>query len=52
LNWLYLASKMSKHEPVRPNGRFINDMAREEAGFPYEPDESRLTRAVEVENMG
>ncbi|GFF43565.1 trehalose phosphorylase [Aspergillus udagawae] len=52
LNWLYIASKMSKHEPVKPDGRFINDMAREEAGFPYEPDESRLTRAVEVENMG
>ncbi|KAF7157847.1 hypothetical protein CNMCM5623_002281 [Aspergillus felis] len=52
LSWLYLASKMSKHEPVKPDGRFINDMAREEAGFPYEPDESRLTRAVEVAKMG
>lgn len=52
LNWIYLASKLSKHEPVKPNGRFINDMAREEAGYPYLPEENRLTRAVEVKNMG
>lgn len=52
LNWLYLASKLSKGEKIRPNERWINDMAREEAGVPYTPDESRLKRAVQVKHMG
>ncbi|KAJ5749117.1 uncharacterized protein N7511_010813 [Penicillium nucicola] len=51
LNWLYLASKLSRGEPVRPNGRWINDLAFEEIGVPV-GDAPRLTRAVEVEKMG
>ncbi|KAE8146365.1 hypothetical protein BDV25DRAFT_162660 [Aspergillus avenaceus] len=46
LNWLYLASKMSKSEKVRPNTRWINDMARAEAGQEYTSDESRLVREL------
>lgn len=52
LNWLYLASKLSKGETVRPNERWINDMAFEDSGIPRPKDMSRLKRAVQVENMG
>lgn len=52
LNWLYMASKLSKGEKIRPNEKWINDMAREEAGVPYTANESRLKRAVEVKHMG
>lgn len=52
LNWLYLASKLSKGEPVRPNGRWINDMAFEEIGLPLSECTPHLTRAVQVEHMG
>lgn len=31
-SWLYLASKLSKGEKLKPNGRWINDMMREDAG--------------------
>lgn len=52
LCWLYLASQLTAGKSVKPNGRWINDMAREEAGIPYEKGENRLKRAVRVENMG
>ncbi|KAJ5835061.1 Glycosyl transferase family 1 [Penicillium robsamsonii] len=52
LNWLYLATKMSRGETVRPNGRWIDDMAFGEIGVPEKADELRLKRAVKVENMG
>ncbi|KAH8695259.1 putative trehalose synthase (Ccg-9) [Talaromyces proteolyticus] len=51
LTWLYLASELTKGKTLKPNGRWINDMAREEAGQPYRPEENRLKRAVKVENM-
>jgi alpha,alpha-trehalose phosphorylase (configuration-retaining) len=44
LSWLYLASKLSKGEKLEPNGRWVNDMAREEAGQPYKAEENRLSR--------
>ncbi|RAL15353.1 putative trehalose synthase (Ccg-9) [Aspergillus homomorphus CBS 101889] len=44
LNWLYLASKLSKSEEVKPNKRWINDMARTEAGQEYSGKEDRLNR--------
>ncbi|RAL01741.1 putative trehalose synthase (Ccg-9) [Aspergillus ibericus CBS 121593] len=44
LNWLYLASKLSKKEEVKPNKQWINDMARTEAGQEYSNKESRLRR--------
>ncbi|THC96099.1 hypothetical protein EYZ11_004421 [Aspergillus tanneri] len=52
LNWLYLASKLSKFEEVKPNGRWINDMARNEAGQPYTEGESKLKRVIDPEKMG
>ncbi|KAJ6011279.1 hypothetical protein N7451_002691 [Penicillium sp. IBT 35674x] len=53
--WLYLASKLSKGEPVKPNGRWINDLAFEGLGLPPTkdlPDVPHLKRAVQVKNMG
>lgn len=52
LNWLYLTSKLTKGEKTAPNGRWIYDMAREDAGQPYSEGESRLKREVEVAKMG
>lgn len=46
LSWLYLASKLSKGVSVRPNGCWINDMAREEANEPYLPEENKLKRLL------
>lgn len=46
LAWLYLAEALSSGRTVKPNGRWINDMAREEAGFPYLEGEPRLPRNV------
>ncbi|KAJ5103403.1 hypothetical protein N7532_003932 [Penicillium argentinense] len=52
LNWLYLASKLSKGQLVQPNGRWINDLAFEELGVLVLKDIPRLTREVHVEKMG
>ena len=52
LCWLYLASHLTAGKSVQPNERWINDMAREEAGVPYRKGENKLKRAVRVENMG
>ncbi|KAL5334319.1 hypothetical protein BJX70DRAFT_21890 [Aspergillus crustosus] len=52
LNWLYLASVLSRGEKIRPGERWINDMAREEAGIPYQEGENRLKRATELQKMG
>ncbi|KAJ6004975.1 hypothetical protein N7540_012774 [Penicillium herquei] len=52
LVWLYLASKFSKGERVRPNRRWINDMVFEELDLPTTGDVPHLKRAVQVENMG
>jgi glycosyltransferase involved in cell wall biosynthesis len=46
LAWLYLADTLAKGETIKPNGRWINDLARETAGFPYVEGETRLPRAV------
>jgi hypothetical protein len=51
MSWLYLASQLTSSHAVKPNGRWINDLAREAAGQPYEAGENRLKRAVKVENM-
>jgi alpha,alpha-trehalose phosphorylase (configuration-retaining) len=47
--WLYLASKLSSGEKLKPNGRWINDMMREDAGEPYREGEPRLPRGVNVQ---
>jgi glycosyltransferase involved in cell wall biosynthesis len=52
LNWLYLASALSKGEKIKPKERWIYDMAREGAGIPYQEGEDRLKRAIEVHKMG
>ncbi|KAI5239283.1 trehalose synthase [Aureobasidium subglaciale] len=46
LSWLYLADTMAGQEgkKLEPNGRWINDLARETAGVPYEEGEPRLPR--------
>lgn len=49
--WLYLASKLTNGQPIKPDGRWINDMAREEAGQPYQPGETRLKRALDVKDL-
>jgi alpha,alpha-trehalose phosphorylase (configuration-retaining) len=52
LCWLYLAAQMTVGKSVNPKGQWINDMAREEAGVPYEEGENRLKRALKVHEMG
>lgn len=46
LAWLYLADSLAKGEVVRPNGRWINDMARDKVGLPYLDGETRLPRDI------
>ena len=46
ISWLYLAEHMSQGECLRPQGKWINDLAREEAGQPYGHDESQLPRSL------
>ncbi|KAI9728609.1 MAG: hypothetical protein M1834_007637 [Cirrosporium novae-zelandiae] len=50
LSWLYLASTLSKGTVLKPDGKWINDMAREEAAEPYKPGENKLKRAVTPPN--
>lgn len=52
LNWLYLASKLSKGQSVQPNGRWINDLAFEERGVPITEGAPRLNREVQGGKMG
>lgn len=49
LCWLYLADQLSQGKPVEPNSAWINDMAREEAGYPYEEGETHLPRSKKLE---
>ena len=42
--WLYLAAKLARGQVLKPNARWITDMAREEAGQCYEPGEPILPR--------
>ena len=46
LAWLYLADTLAKGEEVKPESRWINDMAREKAGVPYLEGEPRLPRDI------
>lgn len=52
LVWLYLANEMSKGSLCRPHGRWLNDMAREQAGLPYVEGENRLKREVNIKPHG
>ena len=51
LAWMYLADALSKGETVRPDSAWINDLAREGAGVPYEEGETRLPRDKKL-NLG
>ncbi|KAG0136198.1 hypothetical protein HOY82DRAFT_625844 [Tuber indicum] len=42
--WLYLAAKLVGGHVFKPNGKWITDMARAEAGQSYEDGEPRLLR--------
>ena len=44
LCWMYLADKLAKGEKLEGNQKWVVDMAREEAGVPWNPKESRLPR--------
>ena len=44
--WLYLAATYTRGEKLTPNGAWLNDLLREEAGEPYAPGEPRLPRSV------
>ncbi|KIW30976.1 hypothetical protein, variant [Cladophialophora immunda] len=44
LSWMYLASSVAGGKSLKPNERWINDLAREAAGEPYKDDEPRLPR--------
>lgn len=46
LSWLYLADTMTREDgkKLETNGAWINDLAREGAGIPYEEGEPRLPR--------
>jgi len=39
-----LADKWASGEGIVPNERWVNDLAREEAGLPYLEEENRLPR--------
>lgn len=44
LSWLYVASSVAGGKQLQPNGKWLNDMAREAANEPYKNDEPRLPR--------
>lgn len=44
LSWFYLADKWANGKGIVPQERWVNDLAREEAGIPYKEGENRLPR--------
>ncbi|KAG8835729.1 hypothetical protein FRC17_001520 [Serendipita sp. 399] len=44
--WMYLATKFAAGEKLKPNGKWINDMMREDCNQPYTETEPRLPRKV------
>ena len=44
LSWFYLAETWANGKGVVPKERWVNDLAREEAGVPYTEKETRLPR--------
>lgn len=52
LSWLYLADELANGaKKVEPNSRWINDMAREKAGYPYKPADKETTLKRESEKL-
>ncbi|KAI0433619.1 glycosyltransferase family 4 protein [Xylaria sp. FL1042] len=53
LCWYYLAAKLGiEKEEVAGDCRWINDLARVDAGYPYEASENRLPRSFTEEKEG
>ncbi|KIW07414.1 uncharacterized protein PV09_02256 [Verruconis gallopava] len=48
LAWMYLADSLTKGDDVKPGGAWINDLARKQAGVPYDKGENRLPRNLET----
>jgi alpha,alpha-trehalose phosphorylase (configuration-retaining) len=48
LSWFYLADKWAGGEGVVPEERWVNDLARGEAGMPYVEGENKLPRGTTV----
>lgn len=46
LSWFYLADMWVNKDGVTADGRWVNDMAREEAGIPYHRGENKLPREI------
>ena len=44
LSWMFLASSVAGGKSLKPNERWINDLAREAANEPYKEGEPRLPR--------
>lgn len=52
LSWLYLADELANGEKkIEPNSRWINDMAREKAGYPYKSEDKETTLKRESEKL-
>lgn len=49
LSWFYLADKLASGEKLVPDGKWVNDMARDEVKVPYGPSENRLPRMATAE---
>lgn len=47
LNWFYLSSLLSQNTGLKPNGRWIHDLARESLGQVYAKADGKLKRTVE-----
>jgi len=44
LSWFYLADQWANGSGVVPGGRWVNDLAREQARFPYAEGENKIPR--------
>lgn len=52
LSWLYLADELANGaKKVEPNSRWINDMAREQAGYGYKAEDKETTLKRESEKL-
>uniref|UniRef100_A0A093VDU6 Trehalose phosphorylase n=1 Tax=Talaromyces marneffei PM1 TaxID=1077442 RepID=A0A093VDU6_TALMA len=56
LCWLYLAEQLTAHKKIKPKERWINDMAREEAGLPVDnvitlDDSSNILKSQHEDNI-
>lgn len=48
LSWTFLADTLTRGERVRGEGAWVNDLAREGAGVPYQDGEPRLPRGYKT----